>query len=450
MDSNYFSAEQSKAREQIIAELLGKEILESGLIQRLRNVSFLGVLNFAARVPESLRFNRYEHSISVAYLTMRYCENLGLPEHIKLQVTLAALLHDVGHAPFSHSTEVFLHQKAKSQHSHASTLQKSKIKKTLKEGLKSLPAAIIDKKKMETYIASLPVSEITTSNQKEKELDFLSEEIFKLLHLERERREFHQDIVEIFDTPFCPDTFDGINRAWYALQFAEIEFQSAPDLFKLHKPIDPELLIRFISSIPSSPLVFQSNHPPTEKNLIYRFADLTQVLYNNVIYSHWQSSSMVMFARALEIAYADNIGQIGLSSKTDDSVKEKIKKNKISQKIFGQIILGENFSCLSEQNPDLHQRVLKEFWTKYKVGGIKASFLAKQEIENMVASKLGIDSRGVFCHIHRPLIWSRENVWFKNIDTEAGLWLLKWESSEGTPAKEPSVEVYYMNLSIYD
>lgn len=77
--TDYFTPEKSSEREREISSLLGKDILEGELMRRLRGVSFLGVLNIVAGVPNSLRFSRYDHSISVAYLTWRYCENLKLP-----------------------------------------------------------------------------------------------------------------------------------------------------------------------------------------------------------------------------------------------------------------------------------------------------------------------------------------------------------------------------------
>jgi HD superfamily phosphohydrolase len=48
---------------------------------------------------------RFEHSIGVLQVTDRIAQNLGFDENRKRKVRIAALLHDVGHGPFSHLFE---------------------------------------------------------------------------------------------------------------------------------------------------------------------------------------------------------------------------------------------------------------------------------------------------------------------------------------------------------
>ncbi len=77
---------------------------------RLRNVRFLGGIDYA-RIPApngrpgSRRYTRYQHSLGVARLALLYADLRGLPPDERRLIGAAALLHDIGHAPLSHSLE---------------------------------------------------------------------------------------------------------------------------------------------------------------------------------------------------------------------------------------------------------------------------------------------------------------------------------------------------------
>ena len=85
-------------------------IIEHPFFQRLRNILQLGLSEYA--FPGATH-TRYLHSIGVSHLATQTFDkifsgiNLPVQEKLRLRMTLslAALLHDVGHAPLSHSTE---------------------------------------------------------------------------------------------------------------------------------------------------------------------------------------------------------------------------------------------------------------------------------------------------------------------------------------------------------
>ncbi len=82
------------------------KLIDSLYLQRLRYIKQLGV---AYLVFPSAHHTRFEHSLGVMELAKRMCKSLGIRDERILQiVSLAALLHDVGHPPFSHTTEVLL------------------------------------------------------------------------------------------------------------------------------------------------------------------------------------------------------------------------------------------------------------------------------------------------------------------------------------------------------
>lgn len=99
-----------------------KQIIDHPFCQRLRSVSQLG---FASYVYMGATHNRLGHSLGVMHLAGRIFDRIVFSEKDWLQdifksddlnyfrriVRFAALLHDVGHPPFSHSFETLLPQK---------------------------------------------------------------------------------------------------------------------------------------------------------------------------------------------------------------------------------------------------------------------------------------------------------------------------------------------------
>jgi len=105
--------------------------------QRLSRVSFLGAIErFSPRADRRTAQSRYEHSIGVADLVLELSKRVALTEG-ELRLAVAhALLHDIGHGPFSHSCEFFFRKKFSIDHnSYLVSLienEKSEESKTLR------------------------------------------------------------------------------------------------------------------------------------------------------------------------------------------------------------------------------------------------------------------------------------------------------------------------------
>ncbi|MFN4320179.1 MAG: HD domain-containing protein [Aquificaceae bacterium] len=85
-------------------------IINSFPLQRLRFIKQLGITYL---VFPSAQHSRFEHSLGTMELAGRIFKSLGLRnERLYSLFRLAGLLHDVGHAPFSHTTEVLLGDKS--------------------------------------------------------------------------------------------------------------------------------------------------------------------------------------------------------------------------------------------------------------------------------------------------------------------------------------------------
>lgn len=78
------------------------ELLDTPEMQRLRHVRQLGT---AYLVYPSANHTRFEHSMGVFHLAEQALENLDVEGGLRDEVRAAALVHDIGHTPFSHNVE---------------------------------------------------------------------------------------------------------------------------------------------------------------------------------------------------------------------------------------------------------------------------------------------------------------------------------------------------------
>lgn len=88
---------------------LYQSLISSDALQRLADIRFLGAIDYFihpnGRQLNRRRHNRLEHTLGVANLALRYAQWADLNELDEMLLVSAALLHDVGHSPLSHSLE---------------------------------------------------------------------------------------------------------------------------------------------------------------------------------------------------------------------------------------------------------------------------------------------------------------------------------------------------------
>jgi len=85
-----------------------QSIVDSPEMQRLRRIQQLGLSNM---VYPSGTHTRFQHSLGVMYLAGKFSESLNLNDERRQELRIAGLLHDSGHGPFSHASEVVAEQK---------------------------------------------------------------------------------------------------------------------------------------------------------------------------------------------------------------------------------------------------------------------------------------------------------------------------------------------------
>lgn len=108
MDEFNFKRVADPVHKTIGLSQLEVEIIDTAIFQRLRKIKQLGLAYY---VYPGADFSRFEHSIGACHLAGRVLDHLhkngfmSLDSHIIQQYRLAALLHDLGHYPFSHVVE---------------------------------------------------------------------------------------------------------------------------------------------------------------------------------------------------------------------------------------------------------------------------------------------------------------------------------------------------------
>lgn len=80
-----------------------QEVLSLPILSRLRGIKQLGLAYLAF---PGANHTRFEHSLGTMHVAFLMCQSLGVNDHITQLIRLAALLHDVGHPPFSHTLEL--------------------------------------------------------------------------------------------------------------------------------------------------------------------------------------------------------------------------------------------------------------------------------------------------------------------------------------------------------
>ncbi|WP_342306401.1 HD domain-containing protein [Methanolobus sp. ZRKC5] len=139
-------------------DTLTLSLIDSPQVQRLRRISQLGLSNL---VYPGANHTRFEHSLGVMHLASMLIGKIdSVADDEKEELKVAALLHDVGHGPFSHVTEGLTKHYTRQRHEDVrEMLKKGEIGDILSEnGLN--PATIEDHIQGKTDLGKILNSEI--------------------------------------------------------------------------------------------------------------------------------------------------------------------------------------------------------------------------------------------------------------------------------------------------
>ncbi|WP_435174798.1 HD domain-containing protein [Halorussus sp. AFM4] len=98
---------KDSVHDHIEVEGVARALLDTPAVQRLRRIKQLGPAHL---VYPSANHTRFEHSLGVYYLACEGLDHLGIQGRQAERVRAAAILHDVGHSPYSHAIEGVVHR----------------------------------------------------------------------------------------------------------------------------------------------------------------------------------------------------------------------------------------------------------------------------------------------------------------------------------------------------
>jgi HD superfamily phosphohydrolase len=104
---------KDSVHDHIEVEGVARALLDTPPVQRLRRITQLGTVTY---VYPSANHTRFEHSLGVYYLAREALSHLGIEGQQAERVRAAALLHDVGHAPYSHNVEALIYRRTGKYH----------------------------------------------------------------------------------------------------------------------------------------------------------------------------------------------------------------------------------------------------------------------------------------------------------------------------------------------
>jgi HD superfamily phosphohydrolase len=110
---------KDSVHDHITVEGVAAELLDTPAVQRLRRLRQLGTVGL---VYPSANHTRFEHSLGVYHLADAALSGLGIEGTRADRLRAAAILHDIGHTPFSHNTEALVARRTGRMHDEVGDL----------------------------------------------------------------------------------------------------------------------------------------------------------------------------------------------------------------------------------------------------------------------------------------------------------------------------------------
>ncbi|NLI74479.1 MAG: HD domain-containing protein [Euryarchaeota archaeon] len=254
------------------------KLLERPEVQRLHGIHQLGLAHL---VFPGANHTRLEHSLGTYHVASKLCSNLDIDEHDRMEVRAAAMLHDIGHTPFSHTLEEVLVHKLGKDHMDVSkeiivgdfTPYQGRDQEVVGD-IKSLPCVLEDADLSPKNIAGL-----VTSAQRQE----LGQSI---LTIEGEQAHFGKDnfLNQIISGPLDVDQMDYLLRDAYYTGVA-------------HGTIDTDRLFQTIVIHHGDLVVDKSGLVAVEGLLVAR-----SLMYTSVYFHKTVRIAEMMMCKAVEAA----------------------------------------------------------------------------------------------------------------------------------------------------
>lgn len=322
-----------------------RSVRESDIVQRLKKVRFLGTMPFITELKYN--YSRYDHSLYVAKLADAIGRQLNASEDCRKMLVLMALLHDIGHLPFSHASEVFFRQTWGKYHTgHGSRLSYHLVK----------------------------FLRLNADNDLANKIELASD----LLQGRGYSSDFSEEALtyHVFHGPLSADTIDGITRASESIGLNYIE---------------PSKII--------SGMIWQNGmlHMAGDSiNYIYKFFRLKKEVYTGYVYSAKGMAAEAMLTRALELTFEEKTDKNDFILLDDDNTVEKIKYNNKAHEIFKKLENRSLYYSLQVCEPEKH-KLISALFEELCGKGINP-ILAKRNLEKILLKQLNATSDQFILH----------------------------------------------------
>lgn len=319
-----------------------EDLICSSFLQRLKGISFLATIDHVYSVKEP--FSRYDHSLGTAYLALNLARQLKLNTDQVDTLVITNLLHDIGHAPFSHAAETFLIEKVRKYH----------------EGLTSSYLRFNTRLCSESFT----LAEILRNRSR-----FVQKAVANLLL----NQESGDELVDsLYYCNINCDKLDGTNRALFSLGQKYDSPDSFIDYFSREN-----LKVYFAKS---------------KLNKLSKFWSNKIKLYHQYIYTTNVLSAEAMLTRSLEIALPSKKLVTFFISSTDANMLNYLGKDESSKYIIEAFSKKKMFCPLSKLDVHYFSKIYDY------VQKIRFDQLERKKIESEIGRKIGIDPKYVITH----------------------------------------------------
>ena len=335
---------------------LARAIIDTKELQRLRRIRQLG---FSYLVYPGANHTRFEHSLGTYHLMCLLLNRLEVPAAEEQELLAAALIHDVGHGPYSHVTEPLL-------------------KKYTGKGHEDIEAVLSPQ---QAEHDETPGSEKTTTVAEVVEA-FRLDKIEILGYIKGERSYFwtKRDFSRILNGEIDVDKMDYLVRDSYYTGVA-------------YGVVDNTRLIRGLDFVNDELVITEKGILPAEYLLFSRF------LMHPTVYNHHTGRiAQLMFMAALEafITAEPEPHEFAAALRTMDDAEITIKLRNAggySEDILRRIEARRLFKRAVYTNlSELDAGVVEALWDGEKV----------QEIKEALSQRAGVDPRYVLLDVQKP------------------------------------------------
>src|SRR3989304_9334589 len=328
----------NETQDSLLKEAVFRDLLRHPALLRLKGVNLLGAMGFFHRTSG---LSRYDHSLGCAELANLFLNSYRFRDEDRYAILLVALLHDIGHPPFSHSTELSLYRMFNRYHRGQTSLM-------LRNHTSYFPNVT-------------SIQQVITNDTHAGSAVF--RKVLKTLQAISQNGSTREPIYQILRGPVNIDTMDAIKRAASALGLPFVE---------------PREIIGNLRYDPSEGILFDHN----ALSLLQEFWHLKNLIYQRYIFDLKNQAVEAMVNRAVSLVYEGTKGITPFYFLTDEQLIDVLLQDQRSSFLWDLISKGQPFAPVWD---DLQPFVIRQGETNFST-----ALKARRVVESWFAKRLGI------------------------------------------------------------